>query len=220
MTKIANLFLLLCLLSSPLFADDCVKVSDANAIYKSITQSTASSLSVKRLQQIVGVNADGIWGVRSDTAYNKLISKCNSYSYPGLTISVDGAKITDFYKNKTVFEKIPYQNCSIQKVPIYGKIQSKPDTGAVVGGAVLGGIIGKAVTKKDRGAAFGALVGGALANENQKTKTTTGVVGYENRQRCETKFKNSPKEEVVYSYSTITFILDGREQTVEFQKSP
>lgn len=220
MTKIANLFLLLCLLSSPLFADDCVKVSDANAIYRSITQSTASSLSIKRLQQIVDVNADGIWGVRSNTAYNNLISKCNSYSYPGLTISVDGAKITDFYKNQTVFEQIPYQNCSIQKVPIYGKIQSKPDTGAVVGGAVLGGIIGKAVTKKDRGAAFGALVGGALANENQKTKTTTGVVGYENRQRCETKFKNSPKEEVVYSYSTITFILDGREQTVEFQKSP
>ena len=220
MTKIANLFLLLCLLSSPLLADDCFKVSDANAIYRSITQSTVSSLSIKRLQQIVGVNADGIWGVRSDTAYNNLISKCNSYSYPGLTISIDGAKITDFYKNQTVFEKIPYQNCSIQKVPIYGKIQSKPDTGAVVGGAVLGGIIGKAVTKKDRGAAFGALVGGALANENQKSKTTTGVVGYENRQRCETKFKNSPKEEVVYSYSTITFILDGKEQTVEFQKSP
>ena len=220
MTKIAYLLLSLCLLNSPLVADDCVKVSDANAIYKSITKSTASSLSIKRLQQIVGVNADGIWGVRSDTAYKNLISKCNSYSYPGLTISLDGAKITDFYKNQTVFEKIPYQNCSIQKVPIYGKIQSKPDTGAVVGGAVLGGIIGKAVTKKDRGAAFGALVGGALANENQKTKTTTGVVGYENIKKCQTRFKNSPKEEVVYSYSTITFILDGREQTVDFRKSP
>ena len=220
MTKTANLFLLLCLLSSSLVADECTKVSDANSIYKSITQSTASSLSIKRLQQIVGVNADGIWGTRSDTAYNNLISKCNSYSYPGLTISVDGAKITDFYKNQTVFEQIPYQNCSIQKVPIYGEIQSKPDAGAVVGGAVLGGIIGKAVTKKDRGAAFGALVGGALANENQKTKKTTGIVGYENRRRCQTKFKNSPKEEVAYSYSTITFIIDGQEQTVEFQKSP
>ena len=60
MTKIANLFLLLCLLNSPLIADDCAKVSDANSIYKSITQSTASSLSIKRLQQMVGVNADGI----------------------------------------------------------------------------------------------------------------------------------------------------------------
>ena len=220
MTKITKLFLLLYLLGSPLFADDCAKICDANSIYKSVMQSTASNLSIKRLQQIVGVNADGIWGQRSDAAYNNLISKCNSYSYPGITINVDGAKITDFYKNQTVFEQIPYQNCSTQKVPIYGKIQSRPNTGAVVGGAVLGGIIGKAVTKKDRGAAFGALVGGALANENEKTKTTTGIVGYENRQRCQTRFKNSPKEEVVYSYSTITFIIDGQEQTVEFQKSP
>lgn len=219
MTKITKLFLLLCLLSSPLFADDCAKISDANSIYKSVMQSTASNLSIKRLQQMVGVNADGVWGQRSNAAYNNLISKCNSYSYPGLTINVDGAKITDFYQNQTVFEKIPYQNCTIQKVPIYGKIQSQPDVGAVVGGAVLGGIIGKAVTKKDRGAAFGAFVGGALANENQKTKTATGIVGYENRRRCQTKFKNSPKEEVVYSYSTITFNIDGKEQIVEFQKS-
>ena len=218
MPKIIKLFLLICLLTSPLIADECNKISDANSIYKSIMQSNASNLSVKRLQQIVGVNADGMWGPRSDAAYNNLISKCNSYSYPGSTINVEEAKITDFYKNQTVFEQIPYQSCSVQRVPVYGKIQSQPDVGAVVGGAVLGGIIGKAVTKKDRGAAVGAIVGGALANENQKTKTTTGIVGYEDRQKCETKFKNSPKEEVVYSYSIITFTLDGQEQTIEFQK--
>ena len=220
MPKIIKLFLLICLLTSPLIADECNKISDANSIYKSIMQSSASNLSVKRLQQIVGVTADGMWGPRSDAAYNNLISKCNSYSYPGSTINVEGAKITDFYKNQTVFEQIPFQSCSIQKVPVYGKIQSQPDVGAVVGGAVLGGIIGKAVTKKDRGAAVGALVGGAIANENQKTKTRTGIVGYENRQQCQTKFKNFPKEETVYSYSTITFTFDGKEQTVEFQKSP
>ena len=203
MPKILKLFLLMCLLTSPLIAGECDKISDANSIYKSIMQSNASNLSVKRLQQIVGVKADGMWGPRSDTAYNNLISKCNSYSYPGLTINVEGAKITDFYKNQTVFEQIPFQSCSIQKVPIYGKIQSQPDVGAVVGGAVLGGIIGKAVTKKDKGAAVGALVGGALANENQKTKTTTGIIGYEDRQKCETKFKNSPREEVVYALSLI-----------------
>ena len=218
MTKLLKLFILTCLIGSSLIADECDNISDANSVYKSIMQSSASSLSVKRLQQIVGVKADGMWGPRSDAAYNNLISKCNSYSYPGLTISVEGAKITDFYKNQTVFEQIPFQSCSIQKVPIYGEIQSQPDVGAVVGGAVLGGIIGKAVTKKDRGAAVGALVGGALANENQKTKTTTGIIGYEDRQRCQTKFKNSPKEEVVYSYSTMTFTLDGQEQTIEFQR--
>ena len=220
MKKILRVFLFLVLASSQSYANDCAAISDSNSIYKSIIQSTASNLSIKRLQQIVGVNADGIWGIRSDTAYKNLISRCNSYSYPGLTISVDGAKITDFYKNQTVFEQIPYQNCSIQKVPIFGKIQSKPDAGAVVGGAVLGGIIGKAITKKDKGAAVGAIVGGVLANENQKTKSSTGVIGYENRQKCQTKFKNSPIEETVYSFSTITFIIDGKEQTVEFQKSP
>ena len=220
MKKILRVFLFLMLASSQSYANDCAAISDSNSIYKSIIQSTASNLSIKRLQQIVGVNADGIWGVRSDTAYKNLISRCNSYSYPGLTINVDGAKITDFYKNQTVFEQIPYQNCSIQKVPIFGKIQSKPDAGAVVGGAVLGGIIGKAITKKDKGAAVGAIVGGVLANENQKTKSSTGVIGYENRQKCQTEFKNSPKEEVVYSFSTITFFIDGKEQTVEFQKLP
>ena len=220
MKKILRVFLFLVLVSSQSYANDCAAISDSNSIYKSIIQSTASNLSIKRLQQVVGVNADGIWGIRSDTAYKNLISRCNSYSYPGLTINVDGAKITDFYKNQTVFEQIPYQNCSIQKVPIFGKIQSKPDAGAVVGGAVLGGIIGKAITKKDKGAAVGAIVGGVLANENQKTKSSTGVIGYENRQKCQTEFKNSPKEEVVYSFSTITFIIDGKEQTVEFQKSP
>ena len=218
MPKTIKLFLLMCLLTSPLIADECNKISDANSIYKSIMQSNASNLSVKRLQQIVGVTADGMWGPRSDAAYNDLISKCNSYSYPGSTINVEGAKITDFYKNQTVFEQVPFQSCSIEKVPVNGKIQSQPDVGAVVGGAVLGGIIGKAVTKKDKGAAVGALVGGALANENQKTKTTTGIIGYEDRQRCQTKFKNSPKEEVVYSYSTMTFTLDGQEQTIEFQR--
>ena len=220
MKKILRVFLFLVLASSQSYANDCAAISDSNSIYKSIIQSTASNLSIKRLQQIVGVNADGIWGIRSDTAYKNLISRCNSYSYPGLTINVDGAKITDFYKNRTVFEQIPYQNCSIQRVPIFGKIQSKPDAGAVVGGAVLGGIIGKAITKKDKGAAVGAIVGGVLANENQKIKSSTGVIGYENRQKCQTEFKNSPKEEVVYSFSTITFIIDGKEQTVEFQKSP
>ena len=114
MPKIIKLFLLMCLLTSPLIADECNKISDANSIYKSIMQSNASNLSVKRLQQIVGVNADGMWGPRSDAAYNNLISKCNSYSYPGLTINVEGAEITDFYKNQTVFEQIPFQSCRIQ----------------------------------------------------------------------------------------------------------
>ena len=220
MNKIFKLLVFLSLMSTTAFADECSQIQDANAIYRSITGSTASKLSTKRLQQIVGVTADGVWGAQSNAAYNNLVSKCNSYSYPGNSLIVKNATITDFYKNQTVFEKIPFQSCSNKKIPIYGQVKLKPEVGSVVGGAILGGIIGKTVTKKDKGAAVGAIIGGAIANETQKSKTTTEVIGFEDIQTCETKFQNSPKEETVYSYSTITFIIDGQEQTIEFQKSP
>ena len=219
MNKINGLFFSLILISTASFADECSQIPDANSIYKSITESTSTNLSIRRLQQIVGVTADGIWGKQSNNAYNKLISKCNSYSYPNISVVINGAKITDYYKNQTVFEQIPFQSCSNEKIPIYGEVKVKPEVGAVVGGAVLGGIIGKTVTKKDKGAAVGAIIGGAIANETQKSKTKTEIIGYENLQRCETKFQNLPRDETVYSYSTITFVLDGKEQTIEFQKN-
>ena len=218
MKLLSRLLLILGFASSAVLADECTRISDLNSIYRSIINSTSSDLSVKRLQQIVGVTADGVWGPRSELAFNNLISKCNSYSYPGASIIINEAKVTDFYKRKTVFEQIPYEFCTKQKTPIFGAVQDRPNAGAVLGGAVLGGIIGKTVTKKDGGAAVGAIIGGAIANENQKSKTSTGIIGYENTKVCKTKFKNSPREEVVYSYSTLTFDLDGQEQTIEFQK--
>ena len=218
MKLLSRLLLILGFASSAVLADECTRISDLNSIYRSIINSTASDLFVKRLQQIVGVTADGVWGPRSELAFNNLISKCNSYSYPGASIIINEAKVTDFYKRKTVFEQIPYEFCTKQKTPIFGAVQDRPNTGAVLGGAVLGGIIGKTVTKKDGGAAVGVIIGGAIANENQKSKTSTGIIGYENTKVCKTKFKNSPREEVVYSYSTLTFDLDGQEQTIEFQK--
>ena len=214
MKKVKVYLLLLIILGSPTFADVCSQISDANNLYNSVNDSTASNLSTQRLQQIVGVNADGIWGSRSETAYKNLISRCNSYSYAGNSLNIDSAKVTDYYKNQTLFNQIPYQSCTNEKIPILGKTKANPEVGTVVGGAVLGGIIGKTVTKKDKGAAVGAIIGGVIANETQKAKTKTEVIGYEDLQRCETKFKKSPREEIVYSHSTITFTLDGQEQIV------
>ena len=167
MKLLSRLLLILGFASSAVLADECTRISDWNSIYRSIINSTASDLSVKRLQQIVGVTADGVWGPRSELAFNNLISKCNSYSYPGASIIINEAKVTDFYKRKTVFEQIPYEFCTKQKTPIFGAVQDRPNTGAVLGGAVLGGIIGKTVTKKDGGAAVGAIIGGAIANEKK-----------------------------------------------------
>ncbi|NEU34364.1 glycine zipper 2TM domain-containing protein, partial [bacterium LRH843] len=49
----------------------------------------------------------------------------------------------------------------------------------VIGGAIVGGVIGKVVTKKNAGAAAGAIVGGAIANESSK-KTVTKYREVEN----------------------------------------
>ena len=66
MKKVKVYLLLLIILGSPTFADVCSQISDANNLYNSVNDSTASNLLTKRLQQIVGVNADGIWGSRSE----------------------------------------------------------------------------------------------------------------------------------------------------------
>ena len=198
---------------------DCNRISETNDLYKSITQTTASKADIRRLQQIVGVSMDGIWGRRSDRAYEDLVSTCNSYSYPGDTRIVNDGRVTDYYQDKTVFENIPYNVCSNQKEPIYGKVQGETDPGAVVGGAIVGGIIGKVVSDTEGGTALGAIIGGALANENQKTKTKTAIVGYDDKTVCTTKYKKSPRNATIYSYSTVTFNVDGREYVVEFQKN-
>ncbi len=206
-------------LSANVLFADCNRISETNALYKSIMQSTAQKRDIRRLQQIVGVRADGLWGRQSNQAYEDLVSMCNSYSYPSDTHIITDARVTDFYQDKTVFKDIPYKVCSDQKEPIYGKVKRDTDPGAVVGGAIFGGIVGKVVSDTDSGTALGAIIGGALANENQKAKTKTAIVAYENKTVCTTKYKKSPQNGMVYSYSTITFDLDGLEYVVEFHKN-
>jgi len=62
------------------------------------------------------------------------------------------------------------EKCQIQNVPYQATVNAKP--GTVVGGAVVGGVLGNAMTKDAAGTAAGALIGGAVANEAGK-KTVT-----------------------------------------------
>ncbi len=196
----------------------CDQISSSNAIYQSILRADASTRSVRKLQQSLGVSADGIWGNRSQAAYENLVNRCNSYSYPGETTFVGNVKVIDFYQEKTVFESIPYELCSNQQQPVYGEVLTENDPSAFVGGAIVGGILGKAITDKEGGAALGAIIGGAIANENQKNKTKRKIIGYNDGLVCRTKFKKVPENFTQYSHSTITFLLDRREYTLEFKK--
>lgn len=61
--------------------------------------------------------------------------------------------------------------CKTQSVP-YQETVKGGNAGEVLGGAIVGGIIGKAATGTDGGTAVGAIIGGAVANENSRRTVT------------------------------------------------
>lgn len=63
------------------------------------------------------------------------------------------------------------ERCETTSVP-YQETVKGGEPGKVIGGAVIGGVIGKAVTDDDAGAVAGAIIGGAVGHQSSK-KTVT-----------------------------------------------
>ena len=61
--------------------------------------------------------------------------------------------------------------CETTKVP-YQETVKGGEPEKVIGGALIGGVIGKVVTDDNAGAAVGAIIGGAVAHENSATTVT------------------------------------------------
>ena len=121
--------------------------------------------------------------------------------------------VTHHYKD--VSRSTPYQDCFMVDVPIYGNIGSNNHTskGDVLEGMIIGGLLGKAVTGDDKGAAFGAVIGGM---ESTNGGYERGVVGYRQKRHCQTKYDFSSRK--VYSHSTATFNSDGTSYNVRFYR--
>mgnify|MGYP001199401106 CR=1 FL=1 len=66
--------------------------------------------------------------------------------------------------------------------------------GDVLGGAIIGGILGKALTDNDKGAAFGAIVGAMGAAENKKTSKQ--IVGYQKQTKCDTVYVQEQSQQL------------------------
>tara|TARA_B100001057_G_scaffold497718_1_gene602636 strand:+ start:779 stop:1201 length:423 start_codon:yes stop_codon:yes gene_type:complete len=91
------------------------------------------------------------------------------------------------------------------------KVISGDKTGDTLGGAILGGLIGKALTGNDDGAKIGALFGGIVGHDKSNAQSgTTRVCQYE------TRYKERAQN--VYSHSTITWRMNGRTYRLNFQK--
>lgn len=73
--------------------------------------------------------------------------------------------------------------CETTKVPYQATVKGgEPEK--VIGGALIGGVIGKVLTDENAGAAAGAIIGGAVAHENsQKT-----VTRYKDVETCKNVF--------------------------------
>jgi outer membrane lipoprotein SlyB len=113
--------------------------------------------------------------------------------------------VTDHYK--TIIDQTPYKVEVCKDVVVSG--DKTKDT---LTGAIIGGVIGNNVTKNvENGAAVGALLGGIIGHNNSKATGGTKRVC-----SIETRYEESQRE--VYSHSTLTFVYEGRHQTVKFFK--
>tara|TARA_B100000242_G_C42850458_1_gene394896 strand:+ start:24 stop:458 length:435 start_codon:yes stop_codon:yes gene_type:complete len=113
-------------------------------------------------------------------------------------------KITDHYK--TVIERDAYdvEVC-------YNEQVSGDKTGDTLKGAIIGGIIGNNVGNVENGGALGAVIGGMLGHNNSNATGGTKRVC-----RIETRYNETPKE--IYSHSIVSFMYEGRNYTIRFQK--
>ena len=115
--------LLIAMSSTSVLADTCEGISEINSLYRTVVEKKATDIQIKRLQQEVGVVADGKWGRMSEAAYTALLKRCDSYSYPTEVVQIGNATITDFVSEKTVFEQLAVPVCTNQRLPIYGQVQ-------------------------------------------------------------------------------------------------
>jgi uncharacterized protein YcfJ len=124
---------------------------------------------------------------------------------------IQNGMVTDTYKK--IIKQIPYRVEVCQD-----RVQHSGDGSATneLVGALFGGAIGNSFGKgdgKDAMTLFGALMGASLAHDDEVAKGPTRTVTV-----CdvETRYEESVSE--VYSHSTITFGLKGREYSLDFVK--
>jgi len=112
--------------------------------------------------------------------------------------------VQDHYK--TVIDQTPYS------VEVCNNVTTSGDkTGDALTGAILGSIIGNNIKGEEDGGAIGAVIGGLLGHSGS---TATG--GTQRVCSIETRYQESQR--TVYAYSTVTFVYEGKQYSLRFNK--
>jgi uncharacterized protein YcfJ len=124
--------------------------------------------------------------------------------------------VEHFYYTYT--EEVPETKrvCETVQVPIYKEVNKGASGADVFGGLLIGGILGKALTGDDKGAAAGAVIGGIASAERNKTKQV--ITGYQDVRECSNQTYIRDYQRKEYDYSALTFNLDGKTYTVTFER--
>lgn len=131
-------------------------------------------------------------------------------------------KVKVFDHTTTIAQTIPVKEtrCFEVKKPVYSMQKRDGNAGAgALTGMIIGGILGKGLTKDDGGAAAGAIVGGIIgADKGSKPTTQREIIGYEYVERCDEVVTYREDELEVYSHSTIRFYIDGVRYVLKFER--
>jgi len=125
-------------------------------------------------------------------------------------------QVEDFYSYYTEQTPKTERVCQTVEVPVYTTRKKGASGGDILGGLIIGGLLGKAVTGDDKGAAAGAVIGGVASAERNKTEQV--VSGYRDELQCETVETYDVVNHKQYDYSVLTFKLDGQSYSVTFEK--
>ena len=121
-----------------------------------------------------------------------------------MSTSAMAETVTDHFKS--IIEQTPYRVEVCRDVSVSGD-----KTGDTLKGAIIGGIIGNNVGDIKNGGAAGALIGGILGHNNSKATGGTKRVC-----SIETRYEETQRE--VYSHSIVTFMYNGKQQSLRFTK--
>tara|TARA_R110002012_G_scaffold139919_1_gene297368 strand:+ start:578 stop:1057 length:480 start_codon:yes stop_codon:yes gene_type:complete len=132
--------------------------------------------------------------------------------------NIVSSNIKHIYEDVTISKPYEVKECYFKEVPVYSELPSTTIQGAdVVTGMLLGGLLGKVVTGKDKGAVGGAMLGGVLSATPRKGQRM--LRGHMKEEVCHIRTKSEWVTTREYMYSLITFeTSDGHTYELQFQR--